>query len=96
MELDNIIDFFCDRKNVCKESLFGDTTRRAESLTRYMLWHYMHCELKISIGTLAKKFNRNRPSVFRGIRMIRDHMRLYKDVRSEYEMLVNELKKAPE
>lgn len=96
VEFDDIIDFFCDRKGVCKDSLFGDSIKTVDCATRYMIWHYFHCELKISIGRIARKFNRSRNTVFRGVRMMRNHIRLYKNIRAEYEGLVNELKGMPD
>lgn len=93
---DNIIDFFCNKKNVCRDSLLGDSIRIKDCATRYMIWYYLHCEDGLSISKIARKFNRTRGSVFRGIRMMRNHIRLYKDVKTEYDGLLNELKGTPE
>lgn len=91
MSVDLIINFFCEFKGITRAQLLSYYKGTNESSTRYMLWHYLHTAHKVSAGNLSKMFNRNVPSIFRGIRVVKHHMELYDDVRKEYDIIVKEL-----
>lgn len=91
MTLDNIIAFFCDRRGIAQENLFRHFKGNQESLTRYMLWHYLHTSHHYSASSLAKLFRRNIPSIFRGMRILKHQMAIYEDMRQEYNALVKEI-----
>lgn len=84
MSLDTVIDVVCDKRNINREILMGKSKANHVSLTRYMLWHFLHCSMGVSAGKLSRIFDRNIPSIFRGIRIMRHYMKYYKDIQSEY------------
>lgn len=92
MDVDRIIDAFCESKRVDREKVMG-TDRRAEIwYTRYMIWMYMHRELKVSASKLSDIFKRNRPSIFRGIRILEHQLMYHKDLREQYDSAVGKLR----
>lgn len=92
MTLEQIIAVFCEENNVEVKDVCGGVKSFAVWTTRYMIWHYLHIEHSYSANKLSKIFNRNRPSVFRGIRIIKNEMELYKEVKCKYESIVNKIK----
>lgn len=88
MTLDQIIDFFCDRMGVCRSKMFEKYKGVSESMTRYMLWHYLHINLHYPASRLSAIFGRNIPSIFRGIRQLRHQMEIYSDIRIKYQDIV--------
>lgn len=91
MTIEDVINYVCERNGLTHEDLLVYDKSYNKATTRYMLWFYLHVEMKVSIGTLSKMFNRNRPSIFRGIRVLRHDMRLYKDVADNYQSIKKEL-----
>lgn len=81
--IDCIIDIFCKRRNVNSKVVYSDLVVYDSRIcdTRYMIWMYLHENLGMSSSVLAKMFHRNRPSIFRGIRLIR-HRLLFDNVLS--------------
>lgn len=96
MQIDSIIRFFCIQRGVDYAELkgFGRTSNLVE--TRFMVWHYLHFNMGLSCTVLSKLFHRNRPSIFRGIRVVKQHMRFHKHVKEEYDSIVKKIKDAPE
>ena len=91
MTIEQIICFFCNENGVNTDEVCGRTKKLPVWTTRYMIWHYLHITHKISGGKLAKMFKRNLPSIFRGIRIIKHEMTLYKDLRSKYDSIVKKI-----
>lgn len=94
MTIEQIICFFCKENNVCTDDVYGRTKTLSVWTTRYMIWHYLHSKYKTSGGKLAKMFNRNIPSIFRGIRVIKHEMGLYKDLKVRYDSIVQKIEGA--
>lgn len=94
MTLDRIIDFFCAEKKIIRNDLFGYHKNATVCTTRYMLWMYLHCSQNYSAGQISKLFNRNRPSVFRGIRVLKYHMEIYSEIKEEYKTIVKKIESA--
>lgn len=94
MTTDSIIDYVCERNGLSREDLLIYDKSYSKILIRYMLWFYLHVEKKVSIGWLSKTFKRNRPSIFRGIRVLRHEMKLYKDKADVYNAFKKELEAA--
>lgn len=63
-------------------------------VTRYMIWLYLHCEAGITAVSLAKRFSRNRPSILRGIRIIKHRLKYHKELRDEYQAISEKLEGA--
>ena len=91
MNPDEVISFFCTQTGVDPAQI----TSRAKDgdiwHTRYMLWHYMHNNMGMSATKLSKLFNRNRPSVFRGLRVFRNHLHYHKNIREEYHGILKKI-----
>lgn len=94
MGVENIVLLFCQRRGVKFEDIFYNVHEKNASQTRFMIWHYLHCTKKVSASSLSRMFNRNRPSIFRGIRVLSDHMKYHKEIRAEYESIVKYLEDA--
>lgn len=94
MNIENIVETFCKMRNVQPSELFGGRRQKDVWNTRYMVWHYLHYELKMSANKLSVHFNRNRPSIFRGIRIIKHQMMFDKDLRKEYHRIIKEVEGA--
>lgn len=86
-----IINFFCEYRDINHRMLFGKDKKGNVNMTRYMLWHYLHTKMGMSANALARMFNRNRPSIFRGIRVLREQMEIYKKLSDEYSILIKEM-----
>lgn len=87
----SVIDTFCESRNVNKDSIFDGGYNPNLWYTRYMIWHYLHYNMGLSASRLADIFKRNRPSIFRGIRMIRQKMKINHKVRAEYNDIVEKI-----
>ena len=94
MTIDSVIHFFCTHKGITKEELIGKTRRADIWLTQNMVWHYLHYNLGMSATQLSKKFNRNRPSIFRGIRVLKQHIKFHKHIKDEYESLIKKMEES--
>lgn len=93
MSIENIIRTFCFHRHVPPEDINAVNNRRVND-TKYMIWMYLHCEMGISTNQIAKRFGRNRPSVFRGIRIIRHEFGYHKELREEYQNIVKKIEGA--
>lgn len=91
MTIDNIIDYFCSERGITRDTLFGRYKGKTESATRYQLWYYMHYSFGYSAGRIARMFHRNKPTVFRGIRVAKEHIELYKDTKDEYDAFIKKM-----
>lgn len=91
MTIEEIILFFCTKRGIPPEEI----TRRGRNpkrwCTQYMIWHYLHYSMGMSLLCIARKVDRSRESVCRGIRVLKGHMRYHKDVRDEYQSYLREL-----
>lgn len=91
MELDKIVGFFCRKRNIVPEVLYSRFKSLATNSTRYQLWYYLHYTHGYSANKLSLIFNRNRNTIFRGIRMVKHHIEIYKGYKAEYEAIIKEL-----
>lgn len=91
MNIDNIVETFCKMRYVLPSELFGDRRLKDVCNTRYMVWHYLHYDLGMSANKLSAHFNRNRPNIFRGIKIIKHQMMFDKDLRKEYHRIIKEV-----
>lgn len=91
MSPENIIIFFCQQTNVDHSLIYRRDHNGKLWNTRYMIWHYLHCVKGLPTSKLCKMFNRNRPTIFRGIRIFREHFKYHKDIRERYNNIVKKL-----
>lgn len=88
MTIEGIINIFCEQAQVSYDQLISSARSAKLWYIRYMLWHYLHYTHGWSASRLAKYFNRNRPSIFRGIRILKYQMKYHKKIKADYESIV--------
>lgn len=94
MTIQEIICVFCNENQVNPDDVCGRVKKLSVWTTRYMIWLYLHVNMGLSGTKLSNMFKRNLPSIFRGIRVIKHEMSLYKDVRLKYESIVRKIEGA--
>lgn len=94
MSIEKVIEAFCCQKNITFNELFGVQRGVTIWYTRYMIWYYLHCECGISATQLSQRFFRNRPSIFRGIRLLKHQMKYSKALRDEYDSVIKKIEDA--
>lgn len=94
MPTSRIINLFCEEKGVDFNKLVVHDRHMDVSYIRYALWHYLHCQRNVSAATLAKLFDRNRPSIFRGIRVFRHHIKYDKELEKDYYATIKKIEDA--
>lgn len=91
MDIDRSIDIFCENRGTDRNIILGDGRGTEVWCTRYMIWHYLHYNVNVSATQLAKLFRRNRPSIFRGIRLLRHQLKYHRDLRTQYHSIVSKI-----
>lgn len=94
MSQDFIIDTFSQERGFTAQQIFSNERNPDIWYTRYMIWYYLHVSHNVSANKLSRLFNRNRPSIFRGIRIMKHHLSYYKDVRDQYDAIVAKIEGA--
>lgn len=94
--MQDIINAFCQYRGVEVADIFNYDRFQKNYFTRYMIWHYLHCAKGISVGCLSKTFKRNRPSIFRGIRLLKHQFKYDKRLCAEYNGIVEKIEGATE
>lgn len=91
--IDNrILEAFCLVRGVSVSSVADANNKdRRACYTRYMIHAYLHDELGMSTNAIARMSGVSRRWVCRGIQTVRNHLAIYKDVRSEYDGAVEML-----
>lgn len=89
--IDTIIETFCRERGITPTEFCNPKRKSNVWITRYMIWHYLHYTCGMSANRLAKHFKRNRPSIFRGIRIIKHQFRYHKGLCAEYHAIVKKL-----
>lgn len=89
----DIIPLFCEYRNVSEESVLGRVRSSKVWYTRYMIWHYVHCKMGLPTSVLVEIFNRNRPSVFRGIRLLKFQLKHDKSLKAEYDLIIKKIER---
>ena len=93
MTVENIIRTFCECRSVEEPELVNKKSTHVHE-TKYLIWLYLHCEMGMSATQLAKRFNRNRPSIFRGIRIIKHCIKYSDNMARQYHDIVEKLEGA--
>lgn len=91
MTTEEIILFFCNQTGLDPTTIYNREKNDNIWHTRYMIWHYLHHTQGMSATKLSKLFDRNRPSIFRGLRVFRNHLQFHSEVRKEYYGIVKKL-----
>lgn len=93
MAIENIIKTFCAHRHISEVDIVIVNNRHIND-TKYMIWFYLHYAMGVSANQIAKRFKRNRPSVFRGIRIIKHHFKYHKELREEYQTIIQKIEGA--
>lgn len=89
--MQDVLQAFCAHREVSEEGIIQVRKSQKESHTRYMIWHYLHFHEKWTTTRLSKTFRRNVPSIFRGIRIIRELMSVESTLRQDYQEVVKKI-----
>lgn len=89
---DRILEVFCAIRGVTVADVIDPANKnRRACYTRYMIHTYLHDELGMSTYAIARAFGVSRRWICRGLRNVRNHLDIYKDVRDEYDGAVRML-----
>lgn len=91
MSLQEVILFFCTKRGIPPEDINRKGRNPKRWCTQYMVWHYLHYSMGMSLTAISRKVDRSRESVCRGIRVLKGHMRYHKAIRDEYRSYLKEL-----
>lgn len=80
----DVIESFCEELGIDSAAVLGKSKSLELWNARYMLWHYMHYYMGFSATKISRIFDRNRPSIFRGIRLIKHQMKYDSKMRETY------------
>ena len=94
--IDYVSRFICTERKCSVDSVFNRDMNLKTWYTRYMIWHYLHCCKSVATSKIAKAFGRNRPSIFRGIRVFKHQMKYNKELRKEYYSIIEKIEGAVE
>lgn len=87
-ETEKICNFASRHFNINCRMLLSHSTTDECSIARYMVWHYLHQEKKVSAAVLAKDFCRTKRAIFAGLSKIRNGIKkqkYYKDIYSNFK-----------
>lgn len=94
MNIEDIVSIFCQERCISTTVLYGTERRNNIWITRYMIWHYLHYDCKMSASKLSKHFKRNVPSIFRGIRIMKHELKYNKWLRTQYHSIIEVIEDA--
>lgn len=94
MDAHQIIEIVCGIRGISTETVLSYESKSEAWYTRYMLWMYLHTNKRMSANKIARIFNRNRPTIFRGIRLLKHQMVYDKALSAEYETIVKKIEDA--
>ena len=93
-KIKHILQVFAERSKVSVGDIMSDDTTRKVCTVRYMIFTYLHINLRISGSRLSKIFGRTRESILRGIRILKGWMECYKDIQETYISIINEIEES--
>lgn len=88
----NVVDVFAKRKDVATEEIIGHRNTREFCVIRYMIYEYLHNELRFSVSVIARFFGRTRANIFRGIRVLRGWFEYHEAMKDEYLSIINTIR----
>lgn len=83
-----ILTIFASHRGVKAEDVVGYCTLREACVTRYMIYAYLHNELKISASHIGEAFGRTRVNILRGIRVLKGWMHFHSEIKTEYQSII--------
>lgn len=81
----------CD---IAPHDLISKSKKRKASEARYIVYTYLHYEVKLSSNTIGKYFGRSRINILRGIRILKGWMGYHAETKEKCESIIRELKGA--
>lgn len=94
MDVDSIVKIISESRGFTIEDVLGRGRSAKISITRFFIWVYLHRVSLLPISAIARKFNRTKSAVFRGIRVMEHHLRHYKRIQQDYNAIIKELEVA--
>lgn len=94
VDIENTVRIFCDERETEYAKIYSTESNARLYYTRYMIWHYLHYNRKMSSGRLSREFGRTKRTIFRGMRLLRHQMRYDSRLRKEYNEIVKKAEDA--
>lgn len=94
MDVDCIINLFCEHFKIDRDSVFQVKMCQSDSWKRYILYKVLKEECNISSYQLAKIFKKARRNIVRGLGIINAHLQLYDYINDAYESFINKVREA--
>lgn len=85
------ITLFSLQRNVDEHDVLGGSTLRSVCVTRYMLYVYLHYNLRLPASKVATMFGRTRVNVLRGVRVLKGWMKYHQDIRDEFMDIIKQI-----
>lgn len=90
--VEKVIDTVLKCFGIKRDELFSKFNKHDICVVRYILYLYLHEEVKLSSFKLGKIFKRDRINILRGIRVLKGWMRYSADIKAKYDSVVVILK----
>lgn len=81
-----------DASGVSVDDLVSLKKHRKISETRYIVYHYLHKELKMPTSIIGRYFNQTKRNVWRGIQLLGEWTALYSDVSKRYDTIIENIR----
>lgn len=91
MQVNRVIDAFCECKGLDRDCIMGMDKREVVRTARHMLYLILRDKCGISSYKLASLFGRARRNIVRSISVMKNHISIYQDVYAEYHALVKKI-----
>lgn len=93
-QIARVVDAFAKYKNMAVADVYGAANLHSVCVVRYMIYAYLHNELKIPASKIGSIFGRTRVNVLRGIRVLKGWMRYHEDMKNEYLSIIQKIEGA--
>lgn len=90
--IEGVIDTVTKCFGITRDELFSKSNKHEICVVRYILYLYLHKEVKLSSSKLGEIFRRDRINILRGIRVFKGWMRYCADIKAKYDSAVIVLK----
>lgn len=91
---EEVIQAFVKYTDIDRELIFSDNRMEHVRHARHLLCFILREKCHMSSYALAKKFGRTRRNIVRWLSLVRNSMGLYKDVKTEYDKIIQEIEGA--
>lgn len=79
----------CD---ISPRELISNSKQKKIVEARYIIYTYLHYEMRVSSFKIGKYFNRHRINIIRGIRVLKGWMNYHAETKEKVELIISQLK----